>query len=438
MRRDVLPALALCAAALLAPAARAHELGPFQVFGTFRDDGSFRLEIKVDDEHLPPAQQGGPARRTRYGPIAGLSGPAAARFGRFVSDLADSMTLSFDGAAVRPTLEIDQEALAAATGTDPGAVPARVIVNVDGWIPGGARRFTFSSSLPVRTYPLVLRCEGDDVSVWHWVAGGEVSPPFALAPRVVPPPAAAVARSWAARGFAAVLPHGPEVLLLVAAVFLLAGRPGAAVVRLATLGLGQTAGLLLALRGTAGTRLGAAGGASPPGAGAGPSPAGGLAGHSGLDPAVVASLLALAAATLAALCLLPRRHPRPRSERSRRNPWTTWASWSMRPARRLLGARWWDLVLVAAAGGVCGLDLARALVLPAPAPGGLTPPLLRIAALALGGGALGAETAAMAAALVLVGLPLGGQPWYRDRVVVPAGWLVAVVALYWSLAPLLG
>jgi hypothetical protein len=428
MRRAALLALclfSLCAAAVLAPAspARAHELGPFQVFGTFRDDGGFRLEIKVDEEHLPVAQQGGPARRTRYGPIAGLSGPAAARFGRFLSDLADSLTMSFDGAAIRPTLAIDQEALAAATGTDPGAVPARVILDVDGWIPGGARRFTFASSLPVRTYPLVLRCEGDDVSAWRWVAGGETSPPFALAPRVVPPPAAAVARSWAARGFAAVLPHGPEALLLVATIFLLAGRPGAAlvqVVRLAALGAGQTAGLLLALHGGATARLGSAAGASPPGPGDSPPLAGGLNGLAGAHPAGLASLLALAVATLAVLCLLPRRRQGPG------------------PARGILGVRWWELALVAAAGCACGLDLARGLAFAAPAPGGLTPPLLRTAALALGGGALGAEALALAGAILLIGLPLGGQPWYRDRVIVPAGYLVAVVALYWSLAPLLG
>jgi hypothetical protein len=397
MRRAALLALclfSLCAAAVLAPAppARAHELGPFQVFGTFRDDGGFRLEIKVDEEHLPAAQQGGPARRTRFGPIAGLSGPAAARFGRFLSDLADSLTMSFDGAAIRPSLAIDQEALAAATGTDPGAVPARVILDVDGWIPGGARRFTFASSLPVRTYPLVLRCEGDDVSAWRWVAGGETSPPFALAPRVVPPPAAAVARSWAARGFAAVLPHGPEVLLLVAAIFLLAGRPGAALVQLATLGLGQAAGLLLAPRGS-----------------------GGAAAH----PAALGPLLALAVGALAVLCLLPE---------PRRRPW---------PAAGTFAVPWWEVVLVAAAGGVCGRGLAGALTA-APGSRALTPPLLRTAAVALGGGALGAEILVMAGAIVLIGLPLRGRPWYRDRVVVPAGWLVAVVALYWSLAPLLG
>ena len=88
-------------------------------------------------------------------------------------------------------------------------------LRVEGWIPGGARTFTFASSLPVKSYPLVLHCEEDESSTWKWVAGGETSPAYELAPRVVPPRRATVAGRCFALGFDRVLPHGPAPLLRV-------------------------------------------------------------------------------------------------------------------------------------------------------------------------------------------------------------------------------
>ena len=362
--------------------AGAHELGPFQVYGTFLRGGSFRLDVKIDEEHLAPGQLGGPARPTRYGRIAGLSGPTEQRFGRFLSDLADSLTLTFDGVTVTPTLAMDPQG----GGDAGGGAPARATLLVEGWIPGGARRFTFASSLRVKSYPLVLRCEGDESSSWRWMAGGETSAPFQLAAGVVPPPRLALARRGFALGFDRVLPHGPAPLLLVAAVFLLVRRVRAGLLLLAALTLGEALGLTLALRGGVPVR-----------------------------PSLLEALLALsvAALALAGVALSP-----PRS----------------RPGPGRHGA-WLGLALSAAVfavGSLCGLGLAPN------APGALPPPLRPAAATGFIAGVAAAELAVLAAAFVLIGLPFRDQPWYRSRLVAPASCLIALVALYWSLSGLLG
>jgi len=385
----------------------AHELGPFQVYGTFLRGGTFRLDVRIDEEHLTPAQLGGPARPTRYGRIAGLGGPTEQRFGRFLSDLADSLTLTFDGARVRPTLTMDP-----AEGGAGGDAPARATLRVEGWIPGGARVFSFASSLPVKSYPLVLRCEDDESSTWRWVAGGETSPPYELAARVVPPPRTAVARRCFALGFRSVLPHGPVPMLLVAAMFLLARRVRAALPMLAALALGQAAGLALALRGDL-----------------------------SLPAALLEPLLALSVAGLAVagLSLLPPR---------RRSPPGAAAS-SPPPRRRSPPGRagsspplWLSavfLVILLAVGVLFGPGFAPAMTAGHAAKSGppLAPPLLPAVTAGFALGAAAAELAVMAAAFSLVGLPFRDKPWYRARVVVPASCLIALVALYWSLSGLL-
>jgi len=358
--------------------AGAHELGPFQVYGTFLRGGSFRLDVKIDEEHLAPGQLGGPARPTRYGRIAGLSGPTEERFGRFLSDLADSLTLSFDGVTVTPTLAMDPQG-----GSDAGGgAPARATLLVEGWIPGGARGFTFASSLRVKSYPLVLRCEGDESSSWRWMAGGETSAPYQLSASVVPPPRIALARRCFALGFDRVLPHGPAPLLLVAAVFLLVRRVRAGLLLLAALTLGEALGLTMALRGGAPLR-----------------------------PSLLEPLLALSVAALALAGLAPSRS---------------------RPGRR--GA-WLSLALSAAVfavGALCGMAFAP------DAPAAVPPPLQPAAATGFIAGVAAAELAVLAAAFALIGLPFRDQPWYRSRLVAPASCLIALVALYWSLSGLLG
>lgn len=421
--------LAAGAAVLAAAPVAAHELGPFQVYGSFGRDGAFRLEIKMDEEHLPAAAQGGPARITRYGRIAGLAGPTEQRFGRYLSDLADSLTVAFDGVPVRPVLAMDPEG-----GGVPGGL-ARATLRVEGWIPGGARVFSFASSLPVKSYPLVLSCEGDESSTWRWVAGGETSPPYRLAARVVPPTRGAVARRWFAAGFARVLPHGALQLLLVAAVFLLARRPGPALALLGVLALGQALGLTLAVRAGAVSSLAAPGAPGMPGAPGAPGMPG--------TPAWIELLLALATAGLglAGTAGLSAGAAGTGAAAARTG---ADAAGSGAMKRALPRAVWLPaaVLLIGALSGVSFEDIFRAApVASAAAAAGraalaLPPPWLGAALAGLAAGAAAAELAALVAALALIGLPFRGQPWYRSRVVVPAGSLIAVVALYWSLAAL--
>jgi hypothetical protein len=439
----LLPGL-LAAAAVFPAASRAaaHELGPFQVYGSFGRDGAFRLDIKVDEEHLPAAAQGGPARLTRYGRIAGLAGPTEQRFGRYLSDLADSLTVSFDGVPVRPVLAMDPEG-----GGVPGGL-ARATLRVEGWIPGGARVFSFASSLPVKSYPLVLSYEGDESSTWRWVAGGETSPPYRLAARVVPPTRGVVARRWFAAGFARVLPHGALQLLLVAAVFLLTRRPGPALALLGVLALGQALGLTLEVR---------AGAVRAPAAPGAP----GMPGTPGLPwalgtPARIDLLLALATAGLglagaaglgAGAAGGARDAARPAAGAPGLSADATSQPSSTKGAtkRALPRAVWLPaaVLLIGALSGVSLAEIFRAAPVASDAVAAgraalaLPPPWLGAALAGLAAGATAAELAALAAALALIGLPFRGQPWYRSRVVVPAGSLIAVVGLYWSLAALL-
>jgi hypothetical protein len=405
------PAAAILSAAVLAsllprPSA-AHELGMFQVFGTFQRDGTFRFDVKVDQEHLPGDRQGGPARVTRYGPIQGMGGAAEKQFGAFLCDLADALTLRFDGRPFAPVLALDPQAAADA------ALTGRVVMRVEGWIPPGAHTFTLTSALPGKPYPLVLNNEGDELSVWKWIDSGATSQPFRLAPAVLPPASAAVARIFALRGAASVLPHGPAALLLVAALFLLARHPLAAAAQLAGLTLAQTAGLVLA-----------ASGALTP------------------SPAWTAPLLALAVTLLALAALAPGAEPGARSERSAPSqPGAASATPVVpgRASRRPLAA--WLPLLILPVGLLYGLAAAPA-VPSAAAPAasmlaGHAPPWLAPAVAAFALGTLAAELAITAAAFALIGLPLGRHPWYRSRVVVPAAALIAVIGLYWSLAGLL-
>ena len=212
MRRFVLALLAV----LFAPAAFAHELGKVQVYATFLKDGTYRIDVPVDEDHLAAKELGGPAGETRYGRIAGLTPEADRRYGRFFRSFLDGATISFDGRAVTPRVEIAPP--------DPEAPPGRVTLRLHGPIPGGARAFTWSDSLAIGSYPVVLQNEGDETAVWHWLEGAEKSPAFSLAEAVVPPARAEIVRLYLTLGFTHILPKGLDHILFVLGLFLLSRR----------------------------------------------------------------------------------------------------------------------------------------------------------------------------------------------------------------------
>src|SRR6185295_10825438 len=104
------PRLVLAALLLLplvpAVAAHAHELGKVQVYADFLKDGTYRIDVPLDPEHLTPGDFGGPAGDTRYGRIANLTPEIDGQFGKFLRTFVDGATVAFDGKRVEPKVEI--------------------------------------------------------------------------------------------------------------------------------------------------------------------------------------------------------------------------------------------------------------------------------------------------------------------------------------------
>jgi hypothetical protein len=203
--------------ALAAPTC-AHELGKMQVYADFLKDGTYRIEISVDDEHLAPSDAGGPAKATRFGEIAGFGPEAQARFGRFLTLLADGAEIRFDGKLVEPRLSI----VPPEPGSNP--LPGQIRLLLTGAIPGGATKFVWSQRAKVGSYPLVLQNEGDESALWGWLEGGAASPPFELSQAVVPPTRLEVVKRYLVLGFTHILPKGTDHILFILGIFLLSRR----------------------------------------------------------------------------------------------------------------------------------------------------------------------------------------------------------------------
>lgn len=202
--------------ALTSPAVHAHELGKVQVYVTFFKDGTYRIEVPIDAEHLTPGDLGGSAGATRYGPITGLTPEVDRRYGKFLRSFVDGATIQFDGRPVEPRIEMAPP--------DPDAPAGRATLRLQGPIPGGAQRFTWQDASAVGSYPLVAQNEGDESAFWLWLNGGASSPPLALSAAVVPPTRAEVIRQYLHLGFTHIVPEGPDHILFVLGIFLLSRR----------------------------------------------------------------------------------------------------------------------------------------------------------------------------------------------------------------------
>jgi len=132
------------------------------MYTTFLKNGTYRIEMVMDDEHLTPADAGGPSPVTRYGRIAGLGGPLDQRLGRLLGQLVDGAAVSFDSRPVNP-----ETLTARLAPPDPSDPPGRTTVVLSGAIPGGAHAFRFAEAARIGSYPLVLKTEGSESSVWQ-------------------------------------------------------------------------------------------------------------------------------------------------------------------------------------------------------------------------------------------------------------------------------
>jgi hypothetical protein len=377
MTRPPFPLLApLCLFLLLALPARAHELGTIQAYVTFQPGGTWKVDISIDEEHIPPLPASRPAGETRYGPISGLTPELRSRLGIFFSALADRSTLAFDGRpAVPEALSVDRPASPA---DDPFAPLPKLTLHLKGAIPSGAKTATFSTTLPIGSYPLSLTNEGDAMPSRRWPQGGpkaETGDPFPLSLRVVPPPLGRVALRYLGLGVRRILPQGTEQILFALGIFLWSRRRKLLLAQIAAF----TAGFVVA---------------SAASVAAVPNSL--LSSPRLIEPALALSILYLALASL-----LPRR----------RQPFPSL-----------------HLALVALCGLPHGLEFAKTLR-------DLSPPrsVLATAVSSFDLGALSGLLAVLAAASLLIGSRWSGRAWYRHRVVVPASLALATIGLYWSI-----
>jgi hypothetical protein len=351
----------------------AHELGTIQAYVTFLPGGTWKVDITIDEEHIPPLPTTRPAGETRYGPLSGLTPEWRARLGTFFSALTDRSTLAFDGRpAVPEELSVDRPASPA---DDPFAPLPKITLHLKGAIPPGAKTATFSTTLPIGSYPLSLTNEGDAMPSRRWPQGGpkaETGDPFPLSPRVVPPPLGRVALRYLGLGFRRILPQGTEQILFALGIFLWSRRKKSLLTQVAAFTAGFAASSAAAFHSSllSSSRL--------------------------IEPALALSILYLALANL-----LPRRR---------------------QPLPSL------HLVLVALCGLPHGLEFAKTLR-------DLSPPrsVLATAVSSFDLGALCGLLAVLAAAFLLVGSRWSDRSWYRYRVVVPASLALATIGLYWSI-----
>src|SRR5262249_11413130 len=140
---------------------RAHELGTIRTFADFHRDGTYRVEIFIDREHLPPGFAAHAARSKK--PIQGLSPSLeGATVGKILAEIANHSFVYFDGRAVEFQLAWENP--------DP-ALPEPILV-LTGSVPGGARAFVWKNTLPIGSYLLTIRTEGEEAPERQWVEGG--------------------------------------------------------------------------------------------------------------------------------------------------------------------------------------------------------------------------------------------------------------------------
>jgi hypothetical protein len=209
LRRPAVLAAALFVLAV-APGTRAHELGTIRTFATFEKNGTYRVELRIDREHLPPGFAAAPPSspgRIRNLPPELESKPV----GRILEEVLAHSEARFDGKRVEPE----------AAWADRNPEATETVLVLTGPIPPGAREFSWSNSLSLGSYLLTLRHEGDEHAEREWLEGGQRSHDFVLKKEIVPPTTGQVVRQYLALGFTHILPKGVDHILFVLGVFLL-------------------------------------------------------------------------------------------------------------------------------------------------------------------------------------------------------------------------
>lgn len=191
----------------------AHELGTIRTYATFQKNGTYRIEVLIDREHLPPGFALGAVPLAR--PIRGLlADQAQSGAGRILAEVAGRSEVRFDGRRVEPDLAWE----------NPDSAAAEPALLLTGAIPAGARSFTWANRLRLGSYLLTLRTEGAGEPLREWMEGGQACKPFVLARRVVPPALPRVALQYLRLGYTHILPRGTDHILFVLGIFLLSRK----------------------------------------------------------------------------------------------------------------------------------------------------------------------------------------------------------------------
>jgi hypothetical protein len=201
---------------LFSQAARAHELGRFQVQAEFLRDGTYHVDLVADAEHLDP---------------------------RLLRPLADGAVVTFDGRPVHPEISL--------VPPGPDTPPGRTTLRLHGPIPGGAHAFTWSNPAAAQlgSYPLIPKNEGDESTLWQWLEGDATSQPFRLAASVVPPTRMEIVGQYLRLGFTHILPKGLDHILFVLGLFLLSRKAKPLMLQVTSFTVAHTVTLALSVYG---------------------------------------------------------------------------------------------------------------------------------------------------------------------------------------------
>jgi hydrogenase/urease accessory protein HupE len=222
---------------------QAHELGTIRTYADFQRDGTFRIEVFVDREHLPPgfAASAAVSRRPIRGLLASLE---AAPIGKILAEVANHSAVLFDGRAVEPELAWE----------NPDPALAEPILLFAGSVPAGARVFVWKNTLSIGSYLLTIHTEGEETPARQWVEGGSPSAPFPLHASVVPPTRGQIARQYLSLGYTHILPKGLDHILFVLGIFLLSTRVKPVLVQVTAFTVAHTITLALTMYGVVSLR----------------------------------------------------------------------------------------------------------------------------------------------------------------------------------------
>jgi hypothetical protein len=242
-------------------------------------------------------------------------------------------------------------------------------IELTGSVPRGARTFAWRFGWVFASYALTVRHGAAGEQTTQWLEGGETSKPMTLAMASPPVSRAEIARRYLGLGFTHIVPKGLDHMLFVIGIFLLTRRLRPVLWQVSAFTIAHSITLGLSIYGVI-----------------------------SVAPSLVEALIALSIAYVAI-----------------ENLFMT----ELKP---------WRVGLVFAFGLLHGMGFAGALK-----ELGLPRSEFVTALLTFNVGVEAGQLTVIAAAFLAVGWYCGRRDWYRQRVVIPASALIALIAVYWTL-----